>query len=75
MKKRTLLLFSLFLVNLVPAQEQALLISSTTSEKELFIRENKRIKIRPVDGQKIAGQFRIDGKNTIVIRNRRIEIP
>ena len=70
--KITLVFFSLIFANLLFAQEQAIKISSPTSEKEVIIKENKRIKIKTVDGQKISGRFHIDNNKAIVIKDQRI---
>ena len=74
MKKMTFLFFSLFFVNLAFTQEQAIKITDSTSNKEVIIKENKRIKIKTVDGQKISGRFRIENSNTIFIKDQRIEL-
>jgi hypothetical protein len=44
------------------------------SKKEIIIKENNRIRIRTVDGQKISGRFKIIGKETILIKNKKIEL-
>lgn len=65
---------SLFFVTLLPAQEQALRISSPASDKEVIIKENKRIKVRTTGGEKISGRFHIAENNVILIKDQRIEI-
>ncbi len=72
--KITLVFFSLIFANLLFAQEKAIKISSSTSEKEVIIKENKRIKIKTVDGQKISGRFHIDHNKAIVIKDQRIAL-
>ncbi len=74
MKKTTLLLFSLMLANLAFAQQRAIQLSSPDSEKVVLIPENKRIKIRTADGQKLSGRFRIAGENTIAINEQEIAL-
>ena len=44
------------------------------SKKEIIIKENKRIRIRTVDDQKISGRFKIIGKETILIKKKKIEL-
>lgn len=73
MKKITLLCFSLLLVNLLFSQQQAIKITNQTSNKEITIKENKRIKIKTTNGEKISGRFKIDGNNSILIKDKRIE--
>ena len=74
MGKIAILFLSVFFVTLLPAQEQALKLSSPASTKAVIIKENKRIKIRTADGEKITGRFRITENNVIRIKDQRIEI-
>ncbi len=74
MKKMTILFFSLFFINLLFSQEGAIKITNQTSEKERIIKENKRIKIKTIDGQKISGRFKIEKDNIILIKKQRIEL-
>ncbi len=73
MHKYTLIIFGLLFVNLVAAQENAIKISRQSSDKEIIIKENKRIKIRTTDGQKISGRYRIEGQ-TIVLKDQIFEL-
>ena len=74
MKKTTILFLSLFLVNLMAAQERARKISSPASEKKAIIKENKRIKIRTADGQKVSGRFSIEDNSAIIIEDQKIAL-
>jgi hypothetical protein len=74
MKNLTILFISLFFANLTFSQERVLKIMNQVSKKEIIIKENKRIRIRTVDGQKISGRFKIIGKETILIKNKKIEL-
>ena len=74
MKKVMFLLFSLFFVNLIFSQENAIKIMNQTSKKEVVIKENRRIKIKTKDGQKISGRFKIETNNFILIKNKRIDL-
>ena len=67
-----ILFISSFFSNLIFAQEGVLKIVNQTSEKEILIKENKRIKT--IEGQKISGRFRIIGKETILIRKKKIKL-
>jgi len=73
-KNLSVLFLSLIFVNLTLAQQQAIRISSPTSTKEVIIKENKRIKIKTADGERISGRFRTVSNNAIVIKDQRIEI-
>ena len=73
MKNLTILFISLFFVNLIFAQERVLKIVNQVSKKEIIIKENKRIRIKTIDGQKISGRFKIIGKETIFIKKKKIE--
>lgn len=72
MKKLTLLLFSICLANLMFSQQASIKITNNTSDKEIVIKENKRIKIKTTDGKKISGRFQVEDENTILIKNERI---
>ena len=74
MKKTTILFLSLFLVNLMAAQERARKISSPASEKKAIIKENKRIKIRTADGQRVSGRFSIEDNSAIIIKDQKIAL-
>jgi hypothetical protein len=74
MKSLTILFISLFFANLTFSQERVLKIVNQVSKKEIIIKENKRIRIRTVDGQKISGRFKIIGKETILIKKKEIEL-
>jgi hypothetical protein len=74
MKSLTILFFSLFFVNLIFSQERVIKIVNEVSKKEIIIKENKRIRIKTVDGQKISGRFKIIGKETILIKKKKIEL-
>lgn len=69
-----ILFISLFFSNLIFAQEGVLKIVNQTSEKEILIKEHKRIRIKTIEGQKISGRFRIIGKETILIRKKKIKL-
>jgi hypothetical protein len=74
MRKVVILLFSLFFTTQFLAQEQAIKISSPNSEKEVIIKENKRIKIRTIEGDKISGRFRMLENNAIQIKDQIIAL-
>lgn len=65
--KYVFLFFFLFISNAIFSQKQVLKITHQLSGKEIFIKENKRIKIKTVDGKKISGRFKI--KNDLVVIN------
>lgn len=73
-KSITILFISLFFSNLIFAQERGLKIVNNISKKETIIKENKRIRIKTIDGQKISGRFKIIGKKIIIIRKKKIEL-
>lgn len=73
MKKLTILIFSLLIANSIFSQEQAIKITNEVSQKEIIIKENKRIKIKTLDGQKLSGRFKIEN-NSILIKNQQIEL-
>ncbi|WP_458629129.1 hypothetical protein [Winogradskyella sp. PC D3.3] len=73
MKKLILLMFSLLIANSLFSQDQALRITNEVSKKEITIKENKRIKIKTLDGQKISGRFQLE-ENTIIINNQQYKL-
>lgn len=73
MKKIVIIIFSVLITNLVSAQKQAIKITNQVSDKEIVIKENKRVKIRTVDGKKMSGRFSIEN-NLILIDNQQIEL-
>lgn len=72
MRKFAFLLLGLLLLNQLAAQENAIKISSPTSEKVVVIKENKRIKIKMVDGQKLSGRFKIADSHSVFLENQQI---
>lgn len=73
MKNLAVLLFSLFTTTVLNAQNEAIKIVNEVSKKEVIIKENRRIKIKTVDGKKISGKFIIEN-NSILINNEKIEL-
>ena len=67
MKKLFLLTFSLLCTVTVTGQNKALKINSISSSKEIIIKENKRIKIKTIDGLQIKGRFKTVGDSFIII--------
>lgn len=74
MKKLSFLLLTFLLVNVVTAQNQAIKITNQTNNKEILIKENRRVKITTKAGEKISGRFAIENNETILIKNQRIAL-
>jgi len=74
MKKTIILLISLFFINLTFSQKRVIKITNLNSNREIIIKENRRIKIKIFDGEKISGKFKILDNENILIKNRQIEI-
>ena len=74
MKKITLLLFCLIFIHQLFSQQGAIKITNETTKKEVFIKENKIIKIKTTEGQKISGHYTIADENAIMINNVRIPL-
>jgi hypothetical protein len=68
MKKTSLLLITLLMATALFAQEQAIKITKEASKREIVIKQNKRIKIKTLEGKKIAGRFTIVN-NALVVNN------
>ena len=74
MKKLFLLSFSLLCTVTVNGQNKALKISSTSSSKEIIIKENKRIKIKTIDGRQLRGRFKTVGESFIIIDDVKVDL-
>ena len=74
MKKIFLIIIGLFFFNLLVAQNQAIKITNINTNKEKIIKENKRIKLKTFDGQKVKGRFKIENNSTIIVDNVRIDL-
>lgn len=73
MKKRITLIFALFITSTIFCQNAGIKITNQASKKEILIKENKRIKIKTMDGEKISGRFKIEN-NSILIKGKQINI-
>jgi hypothetical protein len=71
--KKVLLLF-VFLVSglFLTAQESGISLKKENSRKSVFLKENKRIKIRTVGGEKIIGNYTIVDDETITIKGQKV---
>ena len=74
MKKLIFLFLSLFFLNCLVAQEKAIKIFNEKTGKEIIIKENKRIRIKTLDGEKISGRYKILDDETIILKNQRIKL-
>lgn len=68
MSKSFLLLITLLIMIPLSGQEQALQITQPDAPKEYLIKENKRVRIQTVDGQKISGRIQFVGPNEISVK-------
>jgi hypothetical protein len=72
MKKLIVLMICLFITNILCAQDvQAIRITNQTTQKEIFIKENKRIIVGTLDGKKLSGQLSIEN-DTITIGTEKL---
>jgi len=74
MIKILLLLISLISFNCLIAQENAISVFKDQTEKEILIKENKRIRIKTANGKRISGRFKILDNETILIKNKKIKL-
>lgn len=70
MKKLALILLMLFAGQATFAQERALKITNSETQKEIIINENRSIKISTADGQKVKGRFSVLDNSHIVLDGR-----
>lgn len=75
MKFKFLITVSLFCLSLFcHAQHGAIKITDNESQKEIIIKENKRIRLKTVEGEKISGRFTIIDANTILVKGMEIHL-
>jgi hypothetical protein len=74
MKNLFLLIISAFFFNVVIAQNNAIKITNLNTNKEKVFKENRKIKLKTSDGQKIKGRFIVENNNTIIIDDVRINL-
>ncbi|MEM1337602.1 MAG: hypothetical protein AAF717_20305 [Bacteroidota bacterium] len=74
MRKIAFFTLSVLVVNLVLAQEQGIKITNPSVAKEIFIKENKRVKIKTFEGEKFSGRFSIGDNNVLIIEGTTIPL-
>lgn len=73
MKTVAFLFFNLLITNVVFSQQQAIKLTNQKTNKEIVIKENKRIRIKTVNDRKVTGRYKIEN-NAIYINNERFEL-
>lgn len=68
------MLLSLFFLNGMFAQEKSIKVFKEQKEKQIIIKECKRIKVKTFDGLKVSGRFKIIDEETILICNTEIKL-
>ena len=68
------LLMYLLSHSLTFSQEKAIKIYNSDTQKEVIIKENRRIRVKTNSGEKIAGKFQIIDNQSIMIKNRQIKL-
>jgi hypothetical protein len=73
---KNVLLLCVFLFSglFLTAQESGISLKKENSRKSLFLKENKRIKIRTVAGEKIIGNYTIVNNETIMIKKQTVAL-
>lgn len=74
MKTITFFLLFLCVTNLGWSQGQALKITNQETQKEIIIKNNKRVKIVTSEGQKIKGRLAIVDDTTIFVNNQQLAL-
>ncbi|WP_299677330.1 hypothetical protein [uncultured Dokdonia sp.] len=72
MKLHVLMILGLLFTSFIYAQERGIMISNTNLQKENFIEEGKRIRVKTKDGKKKNGRFYIVDDTSIRIRKHTI---
>ncbi len=68
------ILISIFTIHQSFSQVKALKISNKSSEKEILIKENKRVRITTNAGKKISGRLKIINNESILIKGKQIHL-
>ena len=74
MIKPILLLITLLTMTPLLSQQQALRITRPEAKREYIIKENKRVRIRTADGQKVSGRIQFLGADKIVVKGTTYEL-
>jgi len=75
MKSQIRLLFVFcFLFLTSYAQDKGVVLKEKSSDRTVFLQENKRIKLKTKDGKVFVGKFKIVDDNTIMIKNATITL-
>ena len=74
MKSITILFFFTMLLNATNAQEKVLRIFNDENQKEVIIKEKKRVRAKTINGQKISGRITFLEKNKVLIKNDTINL-
>lgn len=69
-----ILIVSVFCLNSLTAQVKGIKIFNEDTQKEVIIKENKRIRIKTIDGVKISGRYKAVDNDTIEIKGRKINL-
>jgi hypothetical protein len=69
-----LIALSFLLTSFMYTQEGIIKITNNDSQKEIIIKESKRIWLKTVAGKKISGRFKIIDANTILIRGKEVKL-
>lgn len=69
-----IMLLTLFFLNGIAAQEKSIKVFNKLNEKQIIIKENKRVKIRTFNGLKVSGRFKIIDHQTIIIGDKEIKL-
>ena len=74
MKLYTTLLFLFFFISFSYAQQRGIYLTSKKGSGHTYLAENRRIKVKLHNNQKISGNFKIVDTATIVIKGTEIKI-
>lgn len=74
MKLKFLIALSLLFTCFTYAQDGIIKIMNNKNHKEIIIKENKRIRLKTIEDEKISGRFKIIDAQTILIRGKEIKL-
>ncbi len=74
MKKITLIAFLILFVSNSFAQEKFIQLTKNETGKVKLFKENKRVKVKTLDGKKFIGRFTIINESTISVKGQEIKL-
>ena len=72
--KKIVFLLAIFFVTSLFSQNRGIKMKKIDSQKEVFIKENKRVRVKTIDGLKFTGRFKVVDELNISIKDNIISL-